>query len=149
MARANLDHRGAAFGIRSVTADDGRDAEERQVVPLENIPGLADPFVGIALEVIDHLNMGDGVENVLGENLARSSPDVAMGQLRRERYHVGNYVADRILVEGLFRVGGEEHRVLGLEEEPLEIGEKGLRMLIDRGLGTRQRVGIVTGEAGG
>ena len=83
---------------RRTTADD---AEQRQVVALEDVRGLADPLVGIAVEVVDHLDMGDGVEKVLGERLARPGADVAMRQLRRERHHVGNEVADRVLVEGL------------------------------------------------
>jgi hypothetical protein len=37
MARADLDHRGAALGIGTAAADDGRDAEEWEVLLLEDV----------------------------------------------------------------------------------------------------------------
>jgi hypothetical protein len=43
--------------------------------------------------------VGDGVEDVLGERLAGPRAEVAVRQLWRESHHVGDDIADRILVE--------------------------------------------------
>ena len=99
-------------------------------------------------ELVDLLDMGDGVEQVLGERLAGPGADEAVSQLWSQRHHVGNEVANRILVEAGARGGGEEYRVARLVEEPLEIGEQRLRVLVDRRQGEIEYFRMIVCEAG-
>ena len=148
MARAHLDHRSAAHRVGAAATHHGRDAEQRQVVALEDIGRFRHPLVRIAVELVDFLDMGDGIEQVLGERLAGAGADEAMAQLRCQRHHVGDQIAQRFLVEMRARSGSEKHRVARLVEKPLEIGEQRLRVLVDGGERQVEHFGMIVGEAG-
>ena len=79
---------------------------------VEDVLALAQPFVGIAVEAVDHLDRGDGVELRLGERVAGAGADEAVRQLRRQRHHLGDELLQLRLVEALLREGGEEDGVL-------------------------------------
>ena len=131
------------IGVGAAAAHHGGDAEQRQVVALEDVGGFGHPLVRVAVELIDFLDMGDGIEEVLGEGVAGARTDEAVGQLRRQRHHVGDEVANRLLVEMRFRGGGEEHRVARFVEEPLEISKQRLRVAIDCGQRQIQHFGMI------
>jgi hypothetical protein len=140
VAGTDLEDGGATVGVRAALAHRGLHPEQRQVIACEDILGSADPLVGIALEI---------VEQMLRKQLVRMCAHEAVGQLRRAGHHFGDDVLKRILVEAGLRKRREVDRVSGFEEKPLKVREQGLRMLIDRGLGLQQQLGMLARDANG
>jgi hypothetical protein len=109
---------------------------------LEHVLAVAQPFVRVAVEAVDLFHRGDRIEDVLRKRVTRPRANETMGQLRRERHHMGGQIGDRSLVEGALREGGEEDRVAAFQQEPLEVGEQRMRVVADglRGEIERDRV---------
>src|SRR5687767_8609244 len=93
--------------------------------------------------------MDDGFEQVLRERLPGAGAHEAMRELPCERNHFGDNSVELLPIQGELGERGEINGVLGLEQEPLEIGEKSLRMLVYCSQGPLQLLGIVTGKARG
>ncbi|MNT78160.1 hypothetical protein D3C72_2173700 [compost metagenome] len=70
----------------------------------------------------------------------------AMRQLRRQRHHFGDQVAQTVLIEAGLGKGGEKDGVLSLVEEPLEIGEQGLGIVAHRGMSKIKRLSLLAGK---
>jgi len=147
MGGANLDDRGPALPIRPALARRGHEAEQRQVRLIEDVGALAQPLVGVAVEIIDHLDGGDRVELALGQRVAGARADKAMGQLRRQADHLRHQALESFLVERLLGERGEEDCVLAGEKEPLEIGEERLRIFLHGCEGEIERLGMIGRKA--
>ena len=146
MRGANLDRRLPALGIGSTAADDGIDAKQRPVRRKE-IGRSAEPGFGIAVEVIDLSARRQRFELIVGVGLVGTRAGKAVGELRREVNEVGGERFHLLLVQPLGRERRVEHGVPALPEEPLEVGEERLRVLVDGRLRARQLLAGIARKA--